>query len=216
MKRMKRLLIVLSLNIVWGSCWASSANAGVITTGTWTAMNPDAYWDHMSWDGPGLNAGELITSWGWPVEYLSAGGAPAAFAFDQAEFFWEITSITGWMDGRGIWQLPDGSVTFVTHGLTYNTLTTPQQFSLFRYVGTTQIIYFLGVEDIPSTMTSDRDYNDYIGYTVEQLPPPVPTPEPGTLALMLSGGLVVWRKMRSSRAHPPGPATRTKTGCSTT
>jgi hypothetical protein len=218
MKRMKRQLIVLMLNIVWGSCWASSANAGVITTGTWTAMNPDAYWDNMSWDGAGLNAGELITSWGWPVEYLSVGGGPAAFAFDQTESFWEITSITGWLDGRGIWQLADGSVTFVTHGLTYNTLTTPEQFSLFRYVDTTRIIYFLGIEDIPSTMPSDRDYNDYIGYAIKYLPPPPPvsTPEPGTLALMLSGGLVAWRKMRSSRTRPAGPAARTETDFPTT
>jgi hypothetical protein len=201
MKRTKRLLIVLTLNIVWGSCWVSSANAGVITLGTWTAMNPSAYWNNPSYDGPGLNVGQLITTWGWPVEYLSgAGGAPVAFAFDQTEFFWEAASITSWMDGRGIWQLPDGSVSFGTHGYTYNTLTTPVQFSLFRYVGPTQIIYFLGVEDIPPTMASDHDYNDYIGYAFEQIPPPpppVPTPEPGTLALMLSGGLVVWRKMRA-------------------
>lgn len=196
MKGKKRLLIVLTLNIVWGSCWVSSANAGVITLGTWTAMNPSAFWNNQSYDGPGLNVGQLLTSWGWPVEYLSAGGAPVAFAFDQAEFFWEATSITSWMDGRGIWQLPDGSISFNTHGYTYNTLTTPLQFSLFRYVGPTQIIYFLGVEDIPPTMPSDRDYNDYIGYSFEQIPPPppIPTPEPGTLALMLSGGLVAWRK----------------------
>jgi hypothetical protein len=63
MKRMKRLLFVLTLNIVWGSCWASSANAGVITMGTWSAMNPGAFWNNTSWDGPGLNAGQLITSW---------------------------------------------------------------------------------------------------------------------------------------------------------
>jgi hypothetical protein len=45
-------------------------------------------------------------------------------------------------------------------------------------------------------MRSDHDYNDYIGYSIEYLP--VPTPEPATLALMLSGGLVgVWRKRRS-------------------
>ncbi len=200
MTRMKRLLIVLTLNIVWGSCWVGSANAGVITTGTWTAMNPDAYWNNSSWDGPGLNVGELITTWGWPVEYLSAGGGPAAFAFDQPVFFWEAASITAWQDGRGIWQLADGSVQFATHGYTYNTLTTPQQFSLFRYIGPTQIIYFLGVEDIPSSMSSDVDYNDYIGYSFEQLPPPpppIPTPEPGTLTLLLSGGLLVYRKMRS-------------------
>ena len=204
----KRLLIGLVVNIVWGSCWVSSANAGVITMGTWLPMNQgggasttmysvDAYWNNASWDGPGLNVGQLINSWGWPVEYLSGGGAAVGFKFDQSEFFWEATSITSWMDGRGIWQLPDGSVNFVTHGYTYNTLTTPQQFALFRYVGPTQNIYFLGVEDIPSTMRSDRDYNDYIGYSFEQLPP-TPTPEPGTLALMLSGGLVVWRKRRSA------------------
>ena len=151
MKRMKRLLIVVTINIVWGSCWVSSANAGVITMGSWTAMNPSAYWNHVSGDGPGRNVGELITTWGWPVEYLSAGGAPVAFAFDQPELFSEVTSITSWMDGRGIWQLPDGSVRFTTHGYTYNTLTTPEQFSLFRYIGPTQIVYFLGVEDIPST-----------------------------------------------------------------
>jgi hypothetical protein len=200
MMRMKRLLIALTLNIVWGSCWVSSANAGVITTGTWAAMSPDAYWNNPSWDGPGLNAGELITSWGWPVEYLTDGGDAAAFAFDQAEFFWEASSITAWMDNRGIWQLPDGSINFATHGYTYNTLTTPDQFSLFRYVDPTRIIYFLAVEDIPAGMWSDHDYNDYIGYSIEQVPPPpppVPTPEPGTLALMLSGGLVVWRRMRA-------------------
>ena len=187
MKRLKRLLIVLTLNIVWGSCWVSSADAGVITTGTWTAMNPsanpNAFWNHMSWDGPGLNVGQLITSWGVPVDYLSAGDAPVAFAFDQSEFFWEATSITAWMDGRGICQLADGSVTFGTHGYTYNTLTTPQQFSLFRYVGTASIIYFLGVEDIPSTMRSDHDYNDFVA----EVRFANPIPEAQTYAMVLAG-----------------------------
>ena len=199
MKRMKRLLIVLILNIVWGSCWVRYRQCGSDHDGMWTAMNPGAYWNNPSWDGPGLNVGQLITSWGWPaVEYLSGSGAPVAFAFDQAESFYEAMSFTAWMDGRGIWQLPDGSITFVTHGYTYNTLTTPQQFSLFRYVGTTFIVYVLGVEDVPSTMRSDVDYNDYIGFAIEKIPPPpIPTPEPGTLALMLSGGLRLWRKMGS-------------------
>lgn len=192
MKRAKRVLIVLVLNIVWGSCWVRSADAGVITLGTWTAMDSTAFWNNPSWDGAGLNVGDLITRWGWPVEYLSAGGAPVAFAFDQSEFFWEATSITAWMDGRGIWELPDGSITFATHGYTYNSLTTPEQFSLFRYVGPTQIIYFLGVEDIPAFMLSDRDYNDYIGYSYEKVP--TPTPEPGALVLLLSGALVFLRK----------------------
>ena len=54
-------------------------------------------------------------------------------------------------------------------------------------------------------MRSDNDYNDYIGYAIEQLPPPpppVPTPEPGTLALMLTGGVAAWRKMRSVQRRP--------------
>jgi hypothetical protein len=171
----------------------------VITTGTWTAMSPDAYWNNLSADGPGLNVGQLITSWGWSVEYLSAGGAPVGFSFDRSQFFWEITSITAWMDGRGIWQLADGSVSFATHGFTYNTLTNPDQFSLFRHVGATNIVYFLGVEDIPTAFGGDRDFNDYIGFTLQQQPPmpppPIPTPEPGTLVLLLSGGLVAcWRR----------------------
>jgi len=201
MTRMQRLLVVLIINIVWGSVWVSSANASVITTGTWTAMNPGAFWNNASWDGPGLNAGQLLTSWGWgEVEYLSLSGGPASFAFDQTESFTEIASITAWMDNRGLWQLPNGSMTFTTHGYTYNTLTNPEQFSLFRYVMTTQIVYFLAIEDIPLGMRSDRDFNDYIGYAVESLPPPpppTPTPEPGTLALIVSGGLVAWRKMRA-------------------
>lgn len=201
---LKRLLIVVTLNIIWGSCWVRSANAGVITTGTWSALEPTAFWNNTSWDGPGLNVGQLINTWGWPVEYLNVAGAPVAFAFDQPEFFWEATSITAWMDGRGIWVLPDGSVKFVTHGYTYNSLTTPDQFSLFRYVGPTTTIYFLGVEDIPF-MWADRDYNDYIGYAYEArpipvIPDPIPTPEPGTLALLLCGSLgIALRRRRSSR-----------------
>jgi hypothetical protein len=200
MNRVKRLLIVLTINIVWGSCWATSAHAGVITSGTWTAMNPDAFWNNLSYDGPGLNVGQLLIKWGWDVEYLSAGGAPVAFAFDQPAFFWEATSITAWKTGRGIWQEQNGSIGFGTHGYLYNTLTTPRQFSLFRHVDATRIVYFLGVEDIPPGMPSDRDYNDYIGYTIEQLPPPPPptaTPEPGTLLLMACGALVFCRKRQS-------------------
>ena len=204
MKRIKRLLLVLTLNIVWGSCWVSSANAGVITMGTWTAMNTSnaAFWNNSSWDGPGQNVGQLLTLWGAPFDYLSLSGAPVAFAFDQTEFFWEVSSNTAWMDGRSIVQQPNGSITFTTHGYTYNTLITPQQFSLFRYTGSVSTVYFLGVEDIPG-MWGDRDYNDYIGYTIEFLPPPPPptnpTPEPGTLALLLSGGgLALWRKKRTS------------------
>jgi hypothetical protein len=200
MKRMKRLLIVLTLNIVWGSFFVSSAEASVITAGTWSAMDAGAFWNNASWDGPALNAGQILASWGWGVEYLSFAGAPTAFAFDQPESFTEAVSITAWLDNRALWQLPDGSFSFTTHGYTYNTLTTPQQFALFRGVGLTQIVYFLTIEDIPSTMRSDRDYNDYIGYAVEQIPPPppppTPTPEPGTLALMLAGGLV-WKKRQS-------------------
>jgi hypothetical protein len=200
MKRVKQLLVVLTLNIVWGSCWVRSADAGVITMGTWTTMdtNTAAFWNNSSWDGPAMNVGDYITRWGWPVEQLSLGGAPAAFKFDQWEFFWEATSVTSWMDGRGIMVVPDGSVTFYTHGYTYNTMTTPEQFALFRYVGPTQILYFLGVEDRPKDMSSDHDYNDYIGYAWEQKP--TPTPEPGTLALMLCGGLAAFRKVRSRKS----------------
>ena len=198
MKRVKKLLIVLTLNIVWGSCWVSSANAGVITMGTWTTMDANAFWNNPSWDGPGLNAGEILAPAN-VTEYLSAGGAPVAFAFDQSEFFWEAISITAWNDGRGIWQLPDGSVNFTTHGYTYNTLTTPQQFALFRFLGASTITYILAVEDMPiSIMHTDRDYNDYIGFSIEQRP--TPTPEPGTLALMLCGGLAAFRKLRSRKS----------------
>lgn len=198
MKRMKKLLIVLTMNIVWGSCWVSSANAGVITMGTWTTMDAGAFWNNPSWDGPGMNAGELLAPFG-VSEYLSSGGAPVAFAFDQSEFFWEALSITAWKDARGIWQLPDGSVSFTTHGYTYNTLTTPQQFALFRFLGATTITYLLAVEDMPMTiMSTDRDYNDYIGFSIEQRP--TPTPEPATLMLMLCGGLAAFRTVRSLRS----------------
>jgi len=206
MKRTKRLFTVVVLNVIWGTCAAGLADAAPITTGTWTTMNPTAFWNNNSGDGPGLNIGQLIASWGWsvpgyPVEYLTSGGGPAAFAFDRTESFYEIVSITTWMDGRGLWEMPDGSMTYTSHGHTFNSLTTPQQFALFRWAGPTQIVYFLGVEDIPLAMGScDRDYNDYIGYAVESLPPPpppAPVPEPSTLALLLSGGLMLFRKARA-------------------
>ena len=198
MKRVKKLLIVLTINIVWGSFCVNSANAGVITMGTWSKMDAGAFWNNPSWDGPGVNAGELLAPYG-VSEYLSSGGAPVAFAFDQSEYFWEALSITAWKDGRGIWQLPDGSASFTTHAYTYNTLTTPQQFALFRFLGATTIRYLLGVEHMPMPiMRTDRDYNHHIGFMPEQRP--TPTPEPGTLMLMLCGGLAAFRKVRSLRS----------------
>ena len=171
MKRTKQLLIVLTLNIVWGSCWVGSANAGVITVGTWTATDPSAaaIWD-TSWDDPGLS-----------------------------EFFPDATSLTSWKEARGVWVVPDDLLQFNTHGNGYNSLTTLDQYALFRYVGPTQTFYFLGVDDMPSGMSSDHRYSDHIGHAYEQLPP-VPTPEPGTLALLLCGGLVAFRKARSLRS----------------
>ena len=169
MKRMKRLLTVLTLNIVWGSCWVSSANAGAITMGTWNFVDPGAasFSNNLSWDDPGLDVG-LITEWDSQVEQLSAGEVPVAFPFDQSEFLSNLASSNAWMDGLGIWALPDGSMKF-------------------------------GVEDIPSTSWNDHHHRDYMGHPDKQRPP-VPTPEPGTLALMLCGGLAALRKVRSLRS----------------
>lgn len=191
MTRVKKLLIGLTINIVWGSCWVNSANAGVITMGTWSAMDPNAavFWNNPSSDGSQGDVGQLITSWGWPAEQFSDGGASISFAFVQWEFFWEATSITSWLDDRGIQALNDGSANFTNHGFTYNPFTAPQQFALFRYTGDSQTIYFLGTPN----MSSDDDHDD-------SGRPPVPTPEPGTLALMLCGGLAAFRKVRSMRS----------------
>lgn len=195
MKWSKRLTIAAILNIVWGAAWAGTASAAPITAGSWTPVGPTAFWNHDSWDGPNLNVGDIIENAGIPVEYLSLGGAPVAFAFDQAETFQEIASYTAWMDGQSLTEMPDGSVTYTSHGNTFNSLSNPQQFALFRYVTATAITYFLGVEDIPVGQPTDNDYNDYVVSFTEKAP--TPTPEPGTLALMLAGGAMVWRRART-------------------
>ena len=177
MKRVKQLLFVLTLNIVWGSCWVSSANAGVITIGTRTTIGSNALWDNVSWDGLEFDAGGLFGSAG-VTEYPSADGAPVAPAFDQSEYFWESVSNSAWTDSQDIWQLADASVSFAAQGYTYNTLTAPRRLQLFRSL---------------RAMRKDRD--DDIGQS------PMPTPEPGTLALMLCGGLAAAvRKVRSRRS----------------
>jgi hypothetical protein len=193
MKRLKQLLIVLTLNIVWGSCWVSSANAGVITMGTWTAMDTSAaaFSNNPSSDGTGLNVSEMITTWDWTAEHLDAGG--------RWEFLSEASSISTSAGDGGILLLPDGSLKFNTHGYLNNVLTNPEQFVLFRYVGPTQTHYFVGGEHGRPFMLSDQDSNDYFGYAFEPRPP-VPTPEPGTLVLMLCGGLAAFRKVRSLRS----------------
>jgi hypothetical protein len=171
MKRTKQLLMVLTLNIVWGSCWVSSANAGVITMETWTTMNTSAAdWNNSSWDDPGLS-----------------------------EVFSDAASFTAWKEARGVWVVPDDLLKFNTHGDARDALTTLEHFALFRFAGPTHTLYFLGVDDMPSGMSSDHSYSDRVGHAYEQLPP-VPTPEPGTLALMLCGGLAAWRKARSFRS----------------
>ena len=45
------------------------------------------------WDA---EAGRFVAAAGIEIE-----DRVFAFAFDRAEFFWEASSITGWMDGRG-------------------------------------------------------------------------------------------------------------------
>jgi len=168
MKRLKQLLIVLTLNIVWGSCWVSSANAGGITMGTWTTTGSSDHWNDVSLEYPELNAEQVSTSWEG-TEYLNAA-APIAFAFNGSEFYWETTPIDASINGS-------------------DSLITSGQFSSFHPGGRERSFHFFSFKNRRPNASNDDDHEGS-----------VPTPEPGTLVLMLCGGLAAFRQVRSRKS----------------
>jgi hypothetical protein len=161
------------------------------------------FWAGNSWDGPNLNAGDLIEPRSRcadcpSLEYLNDGsGNYTPFRFTDEIFgMGKIFGITGWKNGT-LSRSGDVFVYDTGVGNVYNSWDNPGQFALFRMVGVDTITYFLGIEDIDiGALVNDRDYNDYgVTFTTPQ-----PVPEPGTLLLLGSGvAALVARRKRAAR-----------------
>jgi hypothetical protein len=199
----------------------STAMAGPITTGVWSAVEPGAssesglafdtgdlfpFWSGASWDGADKGIKFLLdkeygsTS---SLEYLhGSSGGFTSFLFDDLSLdvkkFNGITAWTGGVFGRRA----DGAFTYDSGtGHVSNSMDSPEQYALFRVVLPEVTHYFMGIEDIliSSGLANDRDYNDFVvRWDVAQ-----PVPEPGTLLLLGSGiaALVARRKLAARKAR---------------
>lgn len=197
----------------------SVAAAGPISLGVWSALPPadhDGYpfWDGVSWDGPTKGVGYFLGEYSGydydELEYLHDGtGHFTAFTFDDPFIITTFLSgITAWTNGS-LSRNAAGAFTYDSGtGRLSNSLDSPGQYALFRYVTPGMAHYVLGVEDILlSEEFNDRDYNDHIvAFAVPTpIPDAVPTaiPEPSMLLLLGSSlaGLAV-RKVATRRRTP--------------
>jgi hypothetical protein len=165
----------------------SLASAEPITLGVWSAMpaadgNSQPFWDGLSWDCPTCGVGYFLSAYG-PLEYLNDGtGDYTPFRFEGAiSPPVLILNNTAWLGGT-FGQSANGAFTYDSGtGRLSNSLDNGEQYALFRRVGPMLTTYFLGIEDILLSETSnDLDYNDYV-VTFTQ---PTPVPEPSTMVLV--------------------------------
>jgi hypothetical protein len=157
--------------------WASVAQA------TW--LTPTSATCGASWDGPYVNACELLAAPGlevwdgalwWPEE-------PAWERVYQNSAWQRVTKI-GFED-HAFWIL--------TPGTSWRTDEDAQQFRYFR----DRQWRFLAFEDLP-VQAGDWDYNDVIiAFVVGEDGPPSEVPEPGTLSLLGVGCFWLARRVRS-------------------
>jgi len=197
----------------------STAMAGPITTGVWSAIEPPAstltfgtgglfpFWSGASWDGADQGIKFLIereygsTS---ALEYLhDPSGSFTSFLFDDENLVvTKFNGISGWTGGV-FGRRADGAFTYDSGtGHVSNSMDRPEQYALFRVILPEVTHYFLGIEDIllSSGLATDHDYNDFV-VRFDVVPQPVP--EPGTLLLLGSGvgALVARRKLAARKAH---------------
>lgn len=162
---------------------ASTAHAGPITNGQWSAVtssNNDSnpFYDNKSWDCDTCNIGFQMQGEG--IEYLSGNW--------RVPYTVSITRLGGTSDyssSHVFSHNSDGSFTLDNgHGYTASSL--HMGAVLFRKNFGTYIRYWYGFEDLPYWWT-DGDYQDDTGTWIETIyipiPPTKPVSEPNLLLL---------------------------------
>ena len=196
----------------------SLAVAAPITAGVWSAIGTPGgaghagFWDNLSDDITDpqcapvtfCNAGDVLIAEGFGpgLEFLHGAttGTPVAFSFGETIAFdtpiFTLTTLNQGTPG----QLANGAITYNTDpgqpgNLSWDSLTDPSQFALFRQVGPLGTTYFLSFEDSPFD-AGDRDFNDLIMQFTQRS-----APEPATMLLLGTAlaGLGV-RRVRQRRS----------------
>lgn len=201
MKMRNKTIFTLSLLIATNS-YAASFN-----------FDSPAFWDNPSWDGPGLNVGNLYPG----LPHLNESGNPTKVILTNVvsyEFLNEISNYQS-TNAFGYFELVNPIYKYIFFGSSiignfelspvqgelgffivgpggfYDSINSPEHFALFKE---SEYSYILGMEDLHPSHT-DVDYNDMI----LRIKTAQPVPEPGTLIGLGTGLILFARRMRKNQ-----------------